>query len=196
MRPRSETYVTVCSLGSCLPRPSSSRERTTLTSANSSHGATVSFASWRHIACSFPLQALKLALMPLRAGTLPPRGYPGRRPSFPCFRRAEAGGRSVSAGASSHLVLFSEGPRIRKAQRLLLDVYALFLTRLQGKMPSSGTVWHGEVIQQDGRIRRWAPIAEMGGRYLRVILLSDGKLSTMPFLIGDLRCEDQIFSRD
>lgn len=22
-----------------------------------------------------------------------------------------------------------------------------------------------EVIQQDGRIRRWAPIAEMGGRY-------------------------------
>jgi hypothetical protein len=32
-----------------------------------------------------------------------------------------------------------------------------------------------EVIQQDGRIRRWAPIAEMGGRYLRVILLSDGE---------------------
>lgn len=32
-----------------------------------------------------------------------------------------------------------------------------------------------EVIQQDGRIRRWAPIAEMDGRYLRVILLPDGK---------------------
>ena len=32
-----------------------------------------------------------------------------------------------------------------------------------------------EVIQQDGRIRRWAPIAEMEGRYLRVILLSDGE---------------------
>jgi hypothetical protein len=32
-----------------------------------------------------------------------------------------------------------------------------------------------EVIQQDGRIRRWAPIAEMGGRYLRVILLADGE---------------------
>jgi len=32
-----------------------------------------------------------------------------------------------------------------------------------------------EVIQQDSRIRRWAPIAEMGGRYLRVILLSDGE---------------------
>ncbi len=32
-----------------------------------------------------------------------------------------------------------------------------------------------ETIQQDGRIRRWAPIAEMRGKFLRVILLSDGK---------------------
>ena len=32
-----------------------------------------------------------------------------------------------------------------------------------------------EVIQQDGRIRRWAPIPEMGGRYLRVVLLPDGQ---------------------
>jgi len=32
-----------------------------------------------------------------------------------------------------------------------------------------------ETIQQDGRIRRWAPIAEMDGKFLRVILLSDGE---------------------
>lgn len=32
-----------------------------------------------------------------------------------------------------------------------------------------------EIIQKDGRIRRWAPIQEMGGKYLRVILLSDGE---------------------
>lgn len=32
-----------------------------------------------------------------------------------------------------------------------------------------------EVIQQDGRIRRWAPVPEMDGRYLRVILLPDGE---------------------
>ena len=31
-----------------------------------------------------------------------------------------------------------------------------------------------EVVQQDGRIRRWAPIPEMDGRFLRVILLPDG----------------------
>jgi hypothetical protein len=32
-----------------------------------------------------------------------------------------------------------------------------------------------ELVQKDGRIRRWAPIAEMGNRYLRVILLPDGQ---------------------
>jgi len=30
-----------------------------------------------------------------------------------------------------------------------------------------------EAIQKDGRIRRWAPIAEMDGKFLRVILLPD-----------------------
>jgi hypothetical protein len=30
-----------------------------------------------------------------------------------------------------------------------------------------------ETVQQDGRIRRWAPIEEMGGRFLRVVLLAD-----------------------
>ncbi len=32
-----------------------------------------------------------------------------------------------------------------------------------------------ETIQEDGRIRRWAPLDEMQGRYLRVILLADGE---------------------
>lgn len=32
-----------------------------------------------------------------------------------------------------------------------------------------------EVIQRDGRIRRWAPNPEMDGRYLRVILLPDAE---------------------
>jgi len=32
-----------------------------------------------------------------------------------------------------------------------------------------------ETIQSDGRIRRWAQISEMKGRYLRVILLADGE---------------------
>jgi hypothetical protein len=32
-----------------------------------------------------------------------------------------------------------------------------------------------EVIQEDGRIRRWAQIDEAEGKYLRVILLADGE---------------------
>ena len=32
-----------------------------------------------------------------------------------------------------------------------------------------------ETIQHDGRIRHWAPIAEMDGKFLRVILLPDGE---------------------
>ena len=32
-----------------------------------------------------------------------------------------------------------------------------------------------EFIQADGRIRRWVQVPEMEGRYLRVVLLSDGE---------------------
>jgi hypothetical protein len=32
-----------------------------------------------------------------------------------------------------------------------------------------------ELVQKDGRIRRWALVPEMENRYLRVILLEDGE---------------------
>ena len=32
-----------------------------------------------------------------------------------------------------------------------------------------------EVVQRDGRLRKWAPIEAMSGRFLRVVLLSDGE---------------------
>jgi hypothetical protein len=32
-----------------------------------------------------------------------------------------------------------------------------------------------ESTQEDGRIRRWPPIPEAGGRFLRVVLLEDGE---------------------
>ena len=35
--------------------------------------------------------------------------------------------------------------------------------------------FEAETIQEDGRIRRWARIAEMENKYLRVILLEDGE---------------------
>ncbi len=32
-----------------------------------------------------------------------------------------------------------------------------------------------EVVQADGRIRRWSAVPEAGDRFLRVVLLSDGE---------------------
>ncbi len=32
-----------------------------------------------------------------------------------------------------------------------------------------------QMVQQDGRIRRWARIAEADNRYLRVVLMEDGE---------------------
>jgi hypothetical protein len=32
-----------------------------------------------------------------------------------------------------------------------------------------------QVVQADGRIRRWVQVSEMGNRYLRVVLLPDGE---------------------
>lgn len=39
-----------------------------------------------------------------------------------------------------------------------------------------------EELQEDGRIRRWAAIKELDGRYLRVVLLEDGKTVHNAFL--------------
>jgi len=34
---------------------------------------------------------------------------------------------------------------------------------------------YNESIQEDGRIRRWVRIPEMGDRFLRIVVLSDGE---------------------
>jgi predicted RecB family nuclease len=41
-------------------------------------------------------------------------------------------------------MLFHEGRKVGKEQRLLLELYALLLSRLQGQMPPSGIIWHGK----------------------------------------------------
>jgi predicted RecB family nuclease len=40
-------------------------------------------------------------------------------------------------------VLFHEAEQVRKEQRLLPEVYAVLLSRLQGRTPGCGVVWHG-----------------------------------------------------
>src|SRR5262249_14919097 len=41
-------------------------------------------------------------------------------------------------------VLFAGGRQVRKQQRALLDVYGLHISRLQGRAPGSGIIWHGK----------------------------------------------------
>jgi predicted RecB family nuclease len=41
-------------------------------------------------------------------------------------------------------VLFTEGRQVRKTERALLGVYALLLSRLQGRAPATGIIWHGK----------------------------------------------------
>jgi hypothetical protein len=51
-----------------------------------------------------------------------------------------------------------------------------------------------EVIQEDGRIRRWASISEMDGRFLRVILLEDGETVDNAFFDRTSSHEDYVLS--
>jgi hypothetical protein len=44
-----------------------------------------------------------------------------------------------------------------------------------------------EVVQADGRIRRWTSIDEAEGRYLRVVLLEDGETIHNAFFDRDFK---------
>ena len=41
-------------------------------------------------------------------------------------------------------MLFIEGRSVRQPHRALLDGYALLLSRLQGRLPANGLIWHGQ----------------------------------------------------
>ncbi|QCW80820.1 hypothetical protein EQU24_00025 [Methylotuvimicrobium buryatense] len=55
--------------------------------------------------------------------------------------------------------------RMRPDREIIKDEWIQYVVRFP----------ENEHIQFDGRIRRWARIEEMGGRYPRVILLPDGE---------------------
>ena len=44
-----------------------------------------------------------------------------------------------------------------------------------------------EVVQSDGRILRWGAVPELGGRYIRVVLLADGETVHTAFIDGRFR---------
>lgn len=53
-------------------------------------------------------------------------------------------GNSSKLGDFHYLpVLFHEGRQVGKEQKLLLELYAFLLSRVQGRVPAIGVVWHG-----------------------------------------------------
>ena len=60
---------------------------------------------------------------------------------------------------------YFEAMRKRPDRAVILDAWIERATSRPSK----------EVVQTDGRIRRWVCIPEMDNRYLRVILLEDGE---------------------
>lgn len=52
-------------------------------------------------------------------------------------------GRSSLGDFHYQPLLFHEGPRVRERQRLLLGSIALLLSRVQGRVPSGGIIYHG-----------------------------------------------------
>jgi predicted RecB family nuclease len=62
--------------------------------------------------------------------------------SFDCLKRVDG---TSKLGDFHYLpMLFHEGRKVAKEQRLLLELYGLLLSRLQGQMPAVGIVWHGK----------------------------------------------------
>ncbi len=39
-------------------------------------------------------------------------------------------------------MMFHEGEKVREEQRFLLELYGLFLSRMQGKSPKTGIIWY------------------------------------------------------
>ena len=55
----------------------------------------------------------------------------------------------VSTLGAFHYIpmLCYEGRQIRSEQRFVLALYAIFLSRLQGRTPDNGIIWHGQACQ-------------------------------------------------
>ncbi len=99
-------------------------------------------------------------------------------------------------------MLFHEGQKVGKEQRLLLEVYGLVLSRLQGQMPSNGIVWHGrERRTTKVRLNRDLPQTE---RLLREVKEMVNVQSPPKLMLNDhcqicgfrQRCHDQATKED
>jgi predicted RecB family nuclease len=99
-------------------------------------------------------------------------------------------------------MLFHEGRKIGKEQRLLLELYGLLLSRLQGQMPSSGIIWHGRECRTT-RVRLNADLRRTE-RLLREVKDMVGAESLPRLILNDhcqvcefrQRCHEQAVQED
>ncbi len=93
-------------------------------------------------------------------------------------------------------VLFHEGRQILNPQRLLLETHGLLLSRVQGRAPSSGVIYHGSDCR--------ATIVQAAERLLQdIIPIRDGE-ATPKLLLNDhctvcefrRQCHDQAVKED
>lgn len=102
---------------------------------------------------------------------------------FDGLKRAE--GASKLGDFHYQPMLFHEGRKIRKEQRLLLEVYGLLLSGLQGGAPAYGVIWHGpECKETKVRLPPDTRMAEQVLRDLKDIAQSE----TPPSLLLNDHC--------
>jgi predicted RecB family nuclease len=99
-------------------------------------------------------------------------------------------------------VLFHEGRRVGKEQRLLLELYGLLLSRLQGKAPPAGVIWHGQECR--ARTVRLRPGGRKAGRPLEDLTALQAGGAGPRLILNDhcqacefrQRCHDQAVRED
>ncbi len=99
-------------------------------------------------------------------------------------------------------MLFHEGQKVGKEQRLLLEIYGLLLSRLQGRMPSSGIIWHGKECRTT-RVRLHGDLRKTE-RLLREVKEMVNAQSPPKLMLNDhcqvcefrQRCHDQAVKED
>src|SRR5262249_26685665 len=99
-------------------------------------------------------------------------------------------------------MLFHEGRKIGKEQRLLLELYGLLLSQTQGRLPAIGVIWHGRECRA-AKVRLRPELRE-GVRLLRETKEMAGLGSSPSLLLNDhcpvceyrQRCHDQAVQED
>jgi predicted RecB family nuclease len=99
-------------------------------------------------------------------------------------------------------MLFHESRKVGKEQRLLLELYGLLLSRLQGQIPSYGVIWHGKECSTT-RVRLNADLRKTE-RLLREVKEIGSAESPPKLILNDhcqvcefrQRCHDQAVQED